>query len=128
MNTKGAAIASAVAGLFLTMTPVVATATGGIPEVVADGRTGILVPIEPRDDGTGEPKDPARFATDLAEAINELVADPERARQMGVAGRREAVERFSWGAVAEQTISVYERARRGFRGDPSPTGRTGGGR
>jgi len=109
-------------------TPVVATATGGIPEVVADGRTGILVPIEPRDDGTGEPKDPARFAADLAEAINELVADPKRARQMGVAGRREAVERFSWGAVAEQTISVYERARRGFRGDPSPTERTGGGR
>ena len=64
-------------------TAVVATATGGIPEVVADGETGLLVPIEQVADGTGTPLDPDRFVADLAAAINELVADPARAAAMG---------------------------------------------
>jgi starch synthase len=107
-------------------TAVVASAVGGIPEVVADGRTGILVPIEPRDAVTGELKDPERFAADLAKAINQLVADPARAREMGRAGRQEAIERFSWAAVAEQTMAVYEQAIHSLESDPPRTGRFGG--
>ncbi|HUP87492.1 MAG TPA: glycogen synthase [Acidimicrobiales bacterium] len=88
-------------------TAVVATATGGIPEVVVDGETGVLVPIEPRYDGTGEPADEARFVAGLAAAINDVLGDAARARRMGEAGRRVAVERFAWSAVAERTASVY---------------------
>ena len=88
---------------------VVATATGGIVEVVVDGETGLLVPIEPGDDGTGAPRDPARFAADFAERVNALIADPGRAREMGRAGRRRAVECFAWPAIAEQTSQLYHR-------------------
>jgi starch synthase len=87
--------------------PVVATATGGIPEVVADGETGWLVPIEQSDDGTGTPRDPARFEADIAERISELVADPKRARTMGEDGRRRAVELFSWATIATRTLDLY---------------------
>ena len=90
-------------------TAVVATATGGIVEVVDDGVTGLLVPIDPRDDGTGEPRDPARFAHDFAEKLNEVVRDPARARGMGQAGRARVVERFDWSAIAEQTVGLYRR-------------------
>jgi starch synthase len=89
-------------------TAVVATATGGIPEVVADGETGLLVPIEPGDDGTGAPADPARFVADLAARITELVADPGRADAMGRAGRQRAIEHFSWLAIAARTMTVYQ--------------------
>ncbi len=88
-------------------TAVVATATGGIPEVVADGVTGLLVPIEPGSDGTGAPADPARFVADLAAAVNTLVEDPDRAAALGRAGRQRAVDHFSWPAIAEQTMAVY---------------------
>jgi len=88
-------------------TAVVATATGGIPEVVADGETGLLVPIEQVADGTGTPVDPERFVAALTAAMTELVEDPERARQMGLAGRRRAVEHFSWSRIAEDTMAVY---------------------
>jgi starch synthase len=88
-------------------TAVVATATGGIPEVVADGETGVLVPIEQVPDGTGTPADPDRFASDLAARLNELLADPSRAAAMGKAGRTRAVEHFSWPAIAERTVEVY---------------------
>ena len=87
--------------------PVVATATGGIPEVVADGETGLLVPIEQVDDGTGTPRDGARFEADIAERIAELVADPKRARTMGEDGRRRAVELFSWATIATRTLDLY---------------------
>jgi starch synthase len=88
-------------------TAVVATRTGGIPEVVDDGVTGLLVPFEPRDDGSRAPVDPERFATDIAGRVNELVGEPARAAEMGRAGRRRAVEHFSWGAIAEQTVELY---------------------
>ena len=87
--------------------PVVATATGGIPEVVADAETGLLVPIDPAADGSGEPREPQRFARDLADRVNGLLTDPRRARAMGAAGRRRAVEHFSWSAVAERTVELY---------------------
>jgi starch synthase len=88
-------------------TAVVATATGGIPEVVADGSTGLLVPIEQATDGTGTPVDPDRFVADLAAAVTELLTDPDRAARMGRAGRRRAVEHFSWDAIAARTVEVY---------------------
>lgn len=86
---------------------VVATATGGIPEVVVDGETGWLVPIEQVQDGTGTPVDPDGFVADLAAAINEAVSDPARAERMGAAGRTRAVDQFSWTTVAERTVEVY---------------------
>jgi starch synthase len=90
---------------------VVATATGGIPEVVVDGETGLLVPIEPGDDGTGEPRDPAAFAAAIAQRVNALIADPPRAMAMGRAGRERAVRAFAWPAIAAQTVEVYAAVR-----------------
>ena len=87
--------------------PVVATATGGIPDVVLDGETGVLVPIEQVSDGSGTPLDPARFETDLAAALTSVLDDPDRARAMGLAGRRRAVEAFSWVALATRTLDLY---------------------
>lgn len=88
-------------------TAVVATATGGIPEVVVDGETGWLVPIEQADDGTGTPLDPGRFERDLAEALTEALADLDRAAAYGKAGRQRAVDEFSWDAIAAQTVDIY---------------------
>ncbi|KQZ09666.1 glycosyl transferase family 1 [Agromyces sp. Root1464] len=89
--------------------PVVGTATGGIPEVVADGVTGVLVPIEQLDDGTGTPVDPDRFVADLAAALTAVVSDPVRAAEMGAAGRRRAETDFGWDAIAERTLELYGR-------------------
>ncbi len=87
--------------------PVVGTATGGIPEVVDDGVTGVLVPIDQADDGTGTPLDPDRFVADLADALTRVVADPARAAEMGVAARRRVEEHFAWDAIGERTLEVY---------------------
>ena len=87
--------------------PVVGTATGGIPEVVVDGVTGMLVPIEQVNDGTGTPLDPDRFVADLASALTAMVADRERAREMGKAGQARAAEHFSWHAIGERTRELY---------------------
>jgi len=89
--------------------PVVATATGGIPEVVADGETGLLVPIEQVADGSGLPADPERFVADLASRINALLAEPGRAAAMGKAGRERTISLFSWPRIAERTRELYAR-------------------
>ncbi len=88
-------------------TAVVATRVGGIPEVVDDGRTGLLVPFERRDDGSLEPSDPAGFALALGERVSELLVDPERAARFGRAGRERVVEHFSWSAIAAETLALY---------------------
>lgn len=92
--------------------PVVGTATGGIPEVVVDGETGWLVPIDQVQDGTGTPIDPAAFIRDLVRTLNEAVSDQERAHQMGLAARERAIAHFGWAAIAAQTRSIYERVAR----------------
>ncbi|QLD12943.1 glycogen synthase [Microbacterium oleivorans] len=86
---------------------VVGTATGGIPEVVVDGVTGRLVPIEQAEDGTGTPLDPERFVADLAGVLTEVVSDPETAQRYGAAGRERAAKDFSWGAIAQETAALY---------------------
>lgn len=90
--------------------PVVASTTGGIPEVVVDGVTGYLVPIEQLHDGTGTPTDPERFVRDMADAINRIMENPERAEAMGIAGYERARDHFSWETIADQTIRIYEEA------------------
>lgn len=94
--------------------PVVATATGGIPEVVAHNKTGLLVPIEQLSDGSGTPIDEGRFVADFAEALNQTLANA-RLRDFGKAGRERVEEHFSWNAIAEQTLSVYRRAIENFK-------------
>ena len=87
--------------------PVVGTATGGIPEVVDDGVTGLLVPIDQADDGTGTPLDPDRFVADLAAALTQVVSDPDRAAAMGRAARQRVEDHFAWDAIGERTLEVY---------------------
>jgi starch synthase len=87
--------------------PVVGTATGGIPEVVDDGVTGKLVPIEQADDGTGTPLDPDRFVADLAAALIAVISNPKAAKKMGTAGRARAEAMFSWDRIAERTRQIY---------------------
>ena len=94
---------------------VVATATGGIPEVVVDGETGWLVPIEQVNDGTGTPVDPDTFVADLVRALTEATSDVEEARRRGRAGRQRAVEHFGWDAIAERTQQVYATVLEGSR-------------
>jgi starch synthase len=88
--------------------PVVASSTGGIKEVVVDDETGYLVPFD-QDPVTSFPRDPERFARDLAARLNEMLGDAEKCRRFGEAGRRRVEEIFSWTAIAHQTIELYER-------------------
>ncbi|OAN41587.1 glycosyl transferase family 1 [Mycolicibacterium iranicum] len=82
-------------------TAVVASDVGGIPEVVADQRTGLLVHYSPNDTEA--------FERELASAVNALVADPDRARQYGLAGRQRCIDEFSWAQIAEQTLEIYRK-------------------
>jgi starch synthase len=88
--------------------PVVASAVGGIPEVVVDGETGYLVPVEQMSESPFEATNPAKFSQDLATRINDLMADPAKQKAFGEAGRKRAVEVFSWESIARQTKALYE--------------------
>lgn len=90
-------------------TPVVASAVGGMLEIVLPGETGTLVPLEQQTESPFEATDPERFAKDLAAAIDELIADPARCEAMGKAGRQRVLEKFSWAEIARETLALYER-------------------
>jgi glycosyltransferase involved in cell wall biosynthesis len=89
-------------------TPVVASAVGGIPEIVVPGETGLLVPFEAEGGGSPEPRDPEGFSRALATAVNELVASEARRREMGRAARQRVLEHFSWAHIAEETMGFYQ--------------------
>src|SRR5699024_1164916 len=91
-------------------TPVVASATGGIPEVVVDGETGYLVQFEQLEDGTDTPLDPESFVADLCDALVRMNSEPQHAKEMGEASRRRAAEHFSWTSIAQRTLEVYRTA------------------
>ncbi|MFZ0435798.1 MAG: glycogen synthase [Chthoniobacterales bacterium] len=88
-------------------TPVVASAVGGIKEVVVDGETGFLVPLKQMTESPFEATEPEVFASDLAAKINLLMADPALAAKMGAAGRKRAEEFFGWDAIARKTERLY---------------------
>jgi glycosyltransferase involved in cell wall biosynthesis len=90
-------------------TAVVATAVGGIKEVVVDGETGFLVPMDPMNEAPFEPREPETFERGLAARINQLMADPALCQKFGRAGRKRAEEKFGWPAIAEQTKALYEK-------------------
>jgi len=95
-------------------TAVVASAVGGIPEVVVDGETGLLVPYDPHQ--ADDPAYVAAFEDSFADKVNQLTRDPARADAMGRAGRRRCEEHFSWATIAGQTVGVYEQAIAWHRG------------
>jgi alpha-maltose-1-phosphate synthase len=88
-------------------TAVVASAVGGIKEVVIDGETGLLVPIDQMKQSPFEAIDPEKFARDLAERINELMTNPQLRERFGKAGRKRVEQNFSWAAIAEKTKGLY---------------------
>ncbi len=89
-------------------TPVVASAVGGIPEIVVPNETGLLVDVDPTEGETVEPKDPEGFARRLADGVNALMADADRRTAMGTAARKRVEEQFSWRSIAEQTLDFYK--------------------
>ena len=89
-------------------TPVVASAVGGIPEVVVDGETGLLVDYDAA--RAGDPAFVAGFETDFAARVNELTRDSDKANRFGEAGRQRCIDEFSWAKIAHETVSVYEAA------------------
>ncbi|HEX8969386.1 MAG TPA: glycogen synthase [Chloroflexota bacterium] len=94
-------------------TPVVASRVGGIPEVVIDGETGLLVPLEQHAQAPFEPLDPPRFSADLAAAINRLLGDSALRQRLADSGRHRVEQKFAWSAIARQTADLYAELRRG---------------
>jgi len=94
-------------------TAVVASAVGGIKEVVVDGETGFLVPLEQMEEGSFEPTNPEKFARSLAERINQLMKDRQLREQFGKAGRKRVEEHFSWASIAQKTKALYATLVRG---------------
>lgn len=90
-------------------TPVVASAVGGIPEVVIPDQTGLLVPLSPRSETDVEPADPGRYSAGLAAAINRLLRSPEESEAMGKRARRRVEDQFSWKSVARKTLDFYQK-------------------
>ena len=103
-------------------TPVVASAVGGIPEVVVQGETGLLVPFESQGEAAFEPRSATQFSRDLAEAINRLLDAPETLRRMGELARKRVEECFTWTSVARKTLEFYVNLREsmGRLGSPLP--------
>jgi alpha-maltose-1-phosphate synthase len=93
-------------------TAVVASGVGGIKEVVVDGETGFLVPLEQMDESPFDATNPEKFARDLAERINQLMKDRQLREQFGTAGRKRAEANFSWAAIAAKTKKLYETLKR----------------
>jgi len=89
-------------------TPVVASAVGGIPEIIVEGETGLLVDFEAEAGDSQEPADPEAFSRALADGVNALMADPEQRSAMGEAARTRVETVFSWTAIAEQTLAFYQ--------------------
>jgi glycogen synthase len=89
-------------------TPVVAASVGGIPEIIVDNETGLLVPFAPVSSADFEPLDPEQFAYDLAQNVNALLAEPQRLRAMGIKSRERVEQYFSWTSVARQTLAFYQ--------------------
>jgi alpha-maltose-1-phosphate synthase len=92
-------------------TPVVASAVGGIPEIVVPGETGMLVSFEAESASSPEPRDAEAFSRELASAVDELMADPARRAAMGRAARARVVDHFSWRSIAARTIDFYRELR-----------------
>lgn len=88
--------------------PVVGTATGGIPDCIVDGETGLLVPIEQKTDGTGTPLDPKKFEDDMAQRINKVLTDSALAEKMGKAGRARVEKEFTWSRIGDLTVDLYK--------------------
>jgi starch synthase len=88
--------------------PVVASAVGGVPEIVVDGETGFLVPFVPSGDAFGTPAEPDAFAAAIAERVNNVLSSPELGREFGAAGRERVLAQFTWKSVARQTVEVYD--------------------
>ena len=89
-------------------TAVVASAVGGIKEVVVHGETGILVPLEQQEEAPFEPKYPDKFARDLADGINKVINDKALSRTMAKNGRKRVEETFDWTAIARQVEALYK--------------------
>lgn len=89
-------------------TPVVASAVGGIPEVVIHGETGLLVPFEPINTQSWELREPEKFSKDLANAVNGLLSSPEKVKTMGAKSRERVKKHFSWKSIAHQTLEFYK--------------------
>src|SRR5205814_33468 len=89
-------------------TAVVASAVGGIKEVVADGETGFLVPLEQTKEGSFEPANREKFARDIAKRVNQLMKDPQLREKFGKAGRKRVEENFSWTSIAQKTKALYK--------------------